>query len=224
MWTRRRTARLSTLRATIPPVLTPRALRRSGSAIIAVSPTLGIAACFGLAATLARLALTSGLNVISLTTARTAFALLALALLLRSRPGAAVLTGAERRAAAVLGLVLCVQVYCLYKAVELMPVGLAITAYYSFPLMVVLGNALLDRRPISFATLWPVLLAAVGIVLVLDAQHGGWHAVGLAYALVAASSGCSGPWAASARPERPPFSISGPSRPCSSAPSSCMRS
>jgi len=155
--------------------------------LLAAAPTLGIAACFGLAATLARLAFASGVNVISLTTARTAFALVAIAVLLRWRPAPVPLARAERHRAWALGLVLCVQVYCLYKAVELMPVAIAITVYYAFPVLVILANAALDRRPLPGAVLGPALLAAVGILLALGAREGAWPMLGVAYALVAAA-------------------------------------
>lgn len=154
---------------------------------VAVAATLGVAASFGLAATLSRLAFASGLNVISLTTARTTFALVALYVLLRLRRAPVILAPGERAKALALGLVLCVQVFCLYSAVELMPVALAITVYYTFPMMVLFATAAVDRQPVSFRTVGLAVLAGAGIVLVLGSGDVPWHPAGVAFALVAAA-------------------------------------
>lgn len=154
---------------------------------VPAAATLGIAASFGLAATFARLAFASGVNVISLTTARTVFALLALGILLRLQRAALLPPAEERRAAWALGLVLAVQVYCLYKAVELMPVALAITVYYTYPVMVVIGGALFDRVRIESAAALAAILAGAGIVLMLSADPLAGPSAGIAFALVAAA-------------------------------------
>jgi drug/metabolite transporter (DMT)-like permease len=122
-------------------------------------------------------------------------ALAVLALLLVSRAPLN-LPAATLRRAPVIGMVLAVQSYCLYSSVARIPVALALLAFNTFPMILVLMTWIVDgeRPPRGALAAMPVALA--GLALALDAFGSGgniagrWTEIGagVGFALVASVS------------------------------------
>src|SRR4029078_9352514 len=145
-----------------------------------------IATIFGSNHIAARIAFDHGTNVTTAVAFRsTGTALIVLLLLLFT--GTSLKIGRKTFFQSVLiGLLIALQSYCLYSAVALIPVALALLAFNTFPiLLAVFSWALLGERP------RPVALAAMptallGLSLALDVFGKPVHPAGIAWALGAA--------------------------------------
>ncbi len=129
---------------------------------------LAIAVAFGSNHVAARVAFDHGTNVTTAVAFRSAgTALFVLGLLLVNGVSLALPAGTRGRAA-LIGLMLAVQSYCLYSAVATIPVALAVLAFQTFPMLLALmtwaaGGDVPPRR-VLFAM--PVVL--FGLALALD--------------------------------------------------------
>ena len=108
---------------------------------------------------------------------RVAFAAVVLAALWR--PGVRDLARADRWLVAAFGVSLAGMNFAFYSALDLIPLGVAVTLEFVGPLGVAVA---LSRRAIDVA--W-VVLAAAGILLLSDPVGGGTDAAGIALALLA---------------------------------------
>ncbi len=144
--------------------MTDRAIPRwAGIALL-----LAIAAIFGGNHIAARIAFDHGTNVTTAVAVRsTGTALIVLLLLLWSRTSLKV----ERKTlgqSILIGLLIAVQSYCLYSAVALIPVALALLAFQTFPMLLALISwAGGGERP-TRRVLLAMPVALVGLALALD--------------------------------------------------------
>ncbi len=144
--------------------MTDRAIPRwAGIALL-----LAIAAIFGGNHIAARIAFDHGTNVTTAVAVRsTGTALIVLLLLLSSRTSLKV----ERKTlgqSILIGLLIAVQSYCLYSAVALIPVALALLAFQTFPMLLALISwAGGGERP-TRRVLLAMPVALVGLALALD--------------------------------------------------------
>lgn len=129
---------------------------------------LAIAVVFGSNHVAARVAFDHGTNVTTAVAFRSAgTALFVLGLLLANRVSLA-LPAATRGRAALIGLMLAVQSYCLYSAVAVIPVALALLAFQTFPMVLALVSwAAGGERP-SRRVLIAMPVALAGLALALD--------------------------------------------------------
>lgn len=159
-----------------------------------LSPRLGvlallvIATTFGLNHIAARVAFDHGASVTTAVAVRsgvTALFLLALMCALRipmTLPHATLVRGLS------IGLLIAVQSYCLYSAVAMIPVALALLAFNTFPmLLALLSWASGGDRP-RLAALVAMPIALIGLALALDVFGKHVNAGGIAWALGAAIS------------------------------------
>ncbi len=118
----------------------------------------------------ARLAFDNGTSVITAVTVRSAVTALAVFALLYATRAPIVLGRQTLTRAALIGLLLSVQSYCLYGAVARLPVALALLTFNTFPLMLALVSWLGggDRPSRRTLTVMPVIL--LGLALALDAR------------------------------------------------------
>jgi len=129
---------------------------------------LAISVAFGSNHVAARVAFEHGTNVTTAVAFRSAgTALFVLGLLLVNGVSLA-LPAATRGRAALIGLMLAVQSYCLYSAVALIPVALALLAFQAFPMVLALvtwaaGGEVPPRR-----VLLAMPVALFGLALALD--------------------------------------------------------
>lgn len=84
------------------------------------------------------------------------------------------------------GLLFAASAAALLKAIELIPVSLAILAFYVFPIVVGLLSAARGEERLSAVTVGGLAVAFVGLALALDVSVGGRLAYGLACAGAAA--------------------------------------
>ena len=129
---------------------------------------LVVATVFGANHIAARVAFEHGASVttaVAFRSAGTALFLLVLLLLSRTSLKVEKTTGGR---AIVIGLLVAVQSYCLYSAVKLIPVALALLAFQTFPMVLALVSWLAgDERP-SPRVLVAMPVALAGLALALD--------------------------------------------------------
>ncbi len=167
---------------------------------LGVALLLAIATTFGSNHIAARLAFDHGANVITAVAFRSAgTAVIVFGLLLINGVPLALPRTTLRRGLAI-GLVLAVQSYCLYSAVSLIPVALALLAFNTFPMMLALISWAAGAERPSRRALLAMPVALIGLFLALDIAGlsssqafdfaGRWQQIGkgLAFALAAAVS------------------------------------
>jgi len=134
----------------------------------AIALLLAIATIFGGNHIAARVAFDHGSNVTTAVAIRsTGTALFVLVLLLWSGTSFRV----ERRTSAhaiLIGLLIAVQSYCLYSAVALIPVALALLAFQTFPMLLALISWVAGGERPSRRVLFAMPVALLGLALALD--------------------------------------------------------
>jgi drug/metabolite transporter (DMT)-like permease len=153
-----------------------------------------IAAVFGSNHVAARVAFEHGANVQTAVAVRSAgTALLVLALLAAQRVPMRLARATLGRAAAI-GVLLAVQSYCLYSAVALIPVALALLAFQTFPMVLALITWAAEGRRPARRTLVAMPVALAGLALALDVAGAGraiadrWREIGAGVLWASAAS------------------------------------
>ena len=153
---------------------------------VGVLALLAIATTFGSNHVAARIAFDHGTSVIAAVAIRSGFTALFLLGLMRFSGVSLTLPRATIGRACAIGLLIALQSYCLYSAVALIPVALALLAFNTFPiLLAVFSWALLGERPRPVA-LAAMPIALLGLSLALDVFGKPVHPAGIAWALGAA--------------------------------------
>jgi len=135
---------------------------------LSIALLLAIATTFGSNHIAARYAFNHGVNITTAVAARSiGAALFVLALLLASRVSLA-LPNATRWRAIGIGVLIAVQGYCLYSAVALIPVALALLAFNTFPMMFTLLSWAADKQRPARRALIAMPTALIGLALALD--------------------------------------------------------
>jgi drug/metabolite transporter (DMT)-like permease len=147
------------------------------------------AAAYGLNIPAARVAALGGVNGANLAVLRTSLFILALALLIPALGRSFRIRDGEGGRIAALGLCSGVVAAGYLSALTYMPVALAVTVFYTFPLILILaapltGGRITGRRMLAFAIAFAGIVAAVGPSL------GGldWRGFALAFAAAFASA------------------------------------
>jgi drug/metabolite transporter (DMT)-like permease len=130
---------------------------------------LVIAVTFGANHISARIAFDHGASVATAVLARSVATALVVFTLLRLQGAPIRLPRATLGRAIVVGLVLAVQSYCLYSAVRLIPVALALLAFNTFPVLFALMSWASGRGRPSSQALIAMPIALVGLSFALDA-------------------------------------------------------
>lgn len=155
-----------------------------------------IATTFGGNHIAARVAFDHGANVTTGVAARSLGTALFVLVLLRLQGVPIALPAALRWRAALIGVLIAVQSYCIYSAVARIPVALALLAFNTAPLLFVLISWAADGERLTRRTLVAMPVALVGLALALDVTGrsgdiaGRWAEIGagVSYALGAAVS------------------------------------
>ena len=145
---------------------------------------LASAVSFALDVTLSRMVCEAGGNIHALNLSRPVIFMVCLALWLRAEGQPLGLPRGPRLASLGLGLLLCVEMYCLLGAIIFIPVGLAILAMYSYPLLIAAWSWMRGAEQPSAVALLALVTAFAGLMLALGASVDGldWRGVGLAFA------------------------------------------
>lgn len=135
---------------------------------VGIALLAAIAVVFGSNHVAARVAFDHGTNVTTAVAFRSAgTALFVLGLLLANGVSLA-LPAATRERAVLIGLMLAVQSYCLYSAVAVIPVALALLAFQTFPMVLALVSWAAGGEPPSRRVLLAMPVALFGLALALD--------------------------------------------------------
>ena len=140
-----------------------------------LSPKVGVPLLMAIAVTFsanhisARVAFDHGASVATAVLLRSAFTAAVVFSLLRLQGVAMKLGGATLGRAAIVGLVLAAQSFCLYSAVASIPVALALLAFNTFPVMLALMTWAAGRGRPSARAAWAMPVALFGLSLALDA-------------------------------------------------------
>ena len=142
-----------------------------------LSPRLGIvvlmalAVLFGANHIAARLAFDHGASVATGVFARSFCTAIGVLVLLRQQGVPLAITRAQLGHALLVGLVLCVQSYCIYSAVARIPAALALLSFHTFPVSLALMTWASGRGRPSRRAAIAMLAALVGLSVALDVWH-----------------------------------------------------
>jgi drug/metabolite transporter (DMT)-like permease len=160
--------------------------------ILVKRPWLGVAVvllsatCFATGSALARLAYDHGADPLSVNSTRVLVAALVLAGFLGTRGVPMRLPPRDRVAAGLAGVLTALYAWSLFKAIELIPVPVAILILYTYPLMVGAATWWLgDERP-TMRSVGALLLGFAGVGLALDPAGGSIALRGVVHAFLAA--------------------------------------
>ena len=150
-----------------------------------------VATSFAIGSTLARLAYEAGSNALSVLTLRTSVASAALYVLLRLRGVGCALPPRRRYASLAAGVLLAAYSYGLLGAMEYIPVALAVTLFYTYPMLTAISSWLGGIERVSIISIAALAAAFFGIGLALDVSlidlnFGGLNPIGIALALAGA--------------------------------------
>lgn len=149
---------------------------------------LGVATVFSLVSICARLAYDAGSNALTIVTMRTVFAGVLLVVLLNARGVAWKLPRRERYWALALGAVLAAATFMLNKAIQEIPVTIAILIFYTYPPLTSVLSWITGAERFSLRVLTTLVLAFVGLALALQVKGGALDGAGLAYAVASSVS------------------------------------
>lgn len=147
---------------------------------------LGVAVVFSLVSSCARLAFDAGSNALTVVALRTPLVGIALWVYLRARGVSCQLPPFERNWALVLGVVLALSTLALNKALEIIPVPIAILIFYTYPLLTSMASWVTRTERFSLRVAIALAIAFSGLALTLQVKGGPLNATGLAYAFVGA--------------------------------------
>jgi len=152
----------------------------------ALLPGLVAALAFGISNVLGKLAFVAGADVLTLVAFRGVVGVGFLWLWLRLQPPSAAHSPAARGVALALGLLFAGNVYGVYAAIRLIPVPIAVLAYFIYPLLTGLGAAATGLERLSARGAAAALAAFAGLALMIGAQAGALALEGLVWAFGAA--------------------------------------
>jgi drug/metabolite transporter (DMT)-like permease len=143
--------------------------QRTLSGRLGIIVLMGLAVLFGANHIAARLAFDHGASVATAVFARSFCTAIGVLVLLRLQGVPLAITRAQLGRAAIVGLLLCVQSYCIYSAVARIPAALALLSFHTFPISLSLMLWASGRgRPSGRASI-AMAAALVGLSVALDA-------------------------------------------------------
>jgi drug/metabolite transporter (DMT)-like permease len=159
-----------------------------------VSPRLGVLALLVIATTFgsnhiaARVAFDHGTSVTAAVAIRSGFTALFLLALMRFSGVSMALPRSTLLRALAIGLLIAVQSFCLYSAVALIPVALALLAFNTFPILLAFFSWISGGEAPRRAALFAMPIAVVGLALALDVFGKPVNPAGIAWGLGAAAT------------------------------------
>jgi drug/metabolite transporter (DMT)-like permease len=151
-----------------------------------ISLALGSAVFFALANTLAGVAYQGGSNPFTLSATRFILPAVALFAILRMGGRAFALDRKSAAVATILGLISVIYTFALLKAIELLPVTIAILIFYLFPILTAFILAFLGASRLTAKTLASALVVFFGLGLALAVQFSELNPVGMLAGLISA--------------------------------------
>lgn len=143
-----------------------------------LGPVLITAAAFAVSDVFGKVALEAGSDVLSLLAFRSIIGIVLVFLWLRLGPKAA-LSRRTKWIALALGLLLALNLFGVYKAIELIPVSIAILTYFVYPLLTGLAGAVTGIDKLSLRGFATAVVAFFGLALIIGASPVGLAVTGL---------------------------------------------
>jgi drug/metabolite transporter (DMT)-like permease len=159
-------------------------IRRSG--LVDLAPGLGAALSFSIADVLGKIVFASGMDVLSLVTLRGILAAAFFWWWLRVSPPSVQHSPHARRIAIGLGLLFAANVFGLLLAIQLLPLSIAILAYFVYPLITGIAAAAMRLERLGWHSFAAAFAAFLGLALMLGTQPGALAPLGLFAAFAAA--------------------------------------
>jgi probable blue pigment (indigoidine) exporter len=151
-----------------------------------LAPALSAAASFSVTDILLKVLYASGMDVLTLMSLRGLLVVAFFFVWLRIAPPTRWHTSRERVIALGLGVLFAMTMFGLLEAISLLPVSIAILAYFVYPLLTGIGAALTGVERLGWRALLAAVVAFLGLALMLGQQIGELSALGLAFAFGAA--------------------------------------
>ncbi len=149
-------------------------------------PGIVAALGFGASNVFGKIAFAGGADVLTLITFRGLVGVAFVWGWLHFSPPRAPHTPRARRVSLGLGVLFAGNVYCVFKAIEAIPVPIAVLAYFVYPILTGIGGAITGLDRLSWRGGIAALAAFGGLALMIGAHSGGIASIGLAYAFAAA--------------------------------------
>jgi probable blue pigment (indigoidine) exporter len=151
-----------------------------------LGPVLTSAAMFSVSDIFGKVVLDSGADVLSLLTFRSVVGIGLLAMWLRIGTAAVSLSRFETLISIGLGVVLAANLFGVFKAIELVPVSIAILTYFIYPLLTGLLGTVTGLDRLTPAGAVTAVIAFFGLALIIGASPADLSAVGLFAAVAGA--------------------------------------
>jgi drug/metabolite transporter (DMT)-like permease len=132
-----------------------------------------------------KLVYASGMDVMTLVSLRGVLAVAWLWIWLRMSPPMRRHTSRQRWIAWAIGLVFAGTMFGLLEAISLLPVSVAILAYFAYPLLTGIGGAVTGIDRLGWLALLTAIAAFLGLSLMLGAEFQNLSTIGIAWALAA---------------------------------------
>lgn len=149
-------------------------------------PGIVAALGFGASNVLGKIAFAAGADVLTLITFRGIVGVAFIWAWLKLSPALTPHTRRARNVSLGLGLLFAANVYCVFKAIETVPVPIAVLAYFIYPLLTGIGGALTGLDKLTWRGALAALAAFAGLALMIGTHPGDLALTGLAYAFAAA--------------------------------------
>ena len=147
-----------------------------------LAPALSAAVSFSFADILLKVVYASGMNVLTLVTLRGLLVVAFFAVWLSIAPPVRWHTRRERFIALGLGVLFAMTMFGLLQAIALLPVSIAILAYFIYPLLTGIGAAITGVERLGSRALLTAVVAFLALGLMLGQQIGDLSMLGLAFA------------------------------------------
>ncbi|MGE0226426.1 MAG: DMT family transporter [Acetobacteraceae bacterium] len=157
-----------------------------GSRLADMAPGITAALSFSITDILLKVVYASGMNVLTLVSLRGILVVVFFFVWLRASPPPVRHNRKERRIALALGLLFAGTMFGLLQAVALLPVSIAILAYFIYPLLTGIGGALTGVDRLGWRGFLAALAAFVGLGLMLGAEYDTLAPLGILCAFAAA--------------------------------------
>ncbi len=151
-----------------------------------LGPGILAATSFAIGDVFSKVVFLAGSDVLSLSTFRSAFSVVCIALWLWFSPPPIPHTPRQRNISLAVGVLFAGIVYGLFKAIELMQVPVAILTYFIYPLLTGIAGALVGIDKLSWRGAAAALVAFAGLALIVGAQPGQIALAGIGVAVGAA--------------------------------------
>jgi drug/metabolite transporter (DMT)-like permease len=149
-------------------------------------PGIVAALAFGSSNVFGKVAFASGADVLTLVTFRGFIGIAFVWAWLHFTPAPVRHTPRAKTVSLGLGVLFAANVYCVFKAIEAIPVPIAVLAYFIYPLLTGIGGAVTGLDKLSWRGALAALAAFGGLALMIGAHRGHLAFAGLAFAFGAA--------------------------------------